>query len=229
MSSTLAARLDRPGAGPASPSLGFDLGVAALGLALLLLWDASGLDVAAMAHVGRPDGFPWRHAAWLERGFHDGGRWLAGGLLAATVVAAARSRTLSARERWAWVVGTVLGLALAALLKQASTTSCPYDLAIFGGHAAHVSPWRWRVPDGGPGHCFPSGQASAGFAFVAAYFAWRPHRPALARRMLGAALGLGLALGAAQVLRGAHHPSHVLCTAWLAWLTGTLHAAIVRR
>jgi membrane-associated PAP2 superfamily phosphatase len=229
MSSPAAARLEPAGTGLTLGGPGFDLRVAALGLGLLLLWDASGLDLALMQHLGRPDGFAWRHAPWLEQGFHQGGRWLSAALLAATVAAAVRAGPLAARERWAWVATTVLGLALAGLLKQASTTSCPYELAIFGGHAAHVSHWHWRVLDGGPGHCFPSGHASAGFAFVAAYFAWRPHRPALARALLGAALALGLALGAAQVLRGAHYPSHVLYTGWLAWLTGALGFALVRR
>ena len=66
-------------------------------------------------------------------------------------------------------------------LKRLSSTSCPWDLALFGGVARHLSHWRWGVADGGAGHCFPSGHAVAAFAFISGWFALRSHDPRAAR------------------------------------------------
>jgi len=75
----------------------------------------------------------------------------------------------------------------------------------------------WGVPDGGPGHCFPSGHGVAAFAFLGLYFLWRPHRPQAARRVLVGVWVVGSLFGMAQLLRGAHYPSHTFWSAWLCW------------
>ena len=121
----------------------------------------------------------------------------------------------------------VIGLTVVALLKRASSTSCPWDLAEFGGQAAYVSHWLPGVADGGPGHCFPSGHAVAAFAFFALYFHWRPHQPARARAWLAATLAAGAVFGAAQVVRGAHFASHVLWSAWICWALATTAYAVI--
>lgn len=114
----------------------------------------------------------------------------------------------------------VTGLASAAAvawLKSASTTSCPWDLAEFGGLAHYVPHWDWWAQDGGSGHCFPAGHASSGFAFIGAWFAFRPCPPA-ARRWACGALAAGLVLGLAQQVRGAHFMSHTLWSGWVCWV-----------
>jgi membrane-associated PAP2 superfamily phosphatase len=88
-------------------------------------------------------------------------------------------------------------------------------VAVVGG-VAWVSHWQWTHSDGGPGHCFPAGHASAGFAWLVGYFAW-PQGSAVARRWLIGALIAGLTLGVAQQLRGAHFMSHTLWTSWICW------------
>jgi membrane-associated PAP2 superfamily phosphatase len=95
-------------------------------------------------------------------------------------------------------------------------------LAEFGGAARHLSHWRWGVADGGPGHCFPSGHAVSAFAFFGLYFLWRGHDAGRARILLWAVLGVGLLFGSAQLVRGAHYPSHTLWTAWLCWTISAL-------
>jgi membrane-associated PAP2 superfamily phosphatase len=85
-----------------------------------------------------------------------------------------------------------------------------------------VSHWALGLADGGPGHCFPAGHASTGFAFVAGYFGLVKRLPTLARRWLWAAVVGGAVLGVAQQLRGAHFMSHTLWTAWLCWLVGAV-------
>lgn len=193
---------------------------ALLALAALLAWEASGLDLALGGLFGGPAGFPWRDA-WITRDLlHGGGRWLAGALLALVAVDAARPLLPgpTRRERL-WGLLVVLGSLVAVpLLKRGSSTSCPWDLAAFGGSAPYVPHWLPGIADGGPGHCFPSGHAVAAFAFVALWFVWRPHRPRAALVLLGAVLAFGTLFAWAQLARGAHFASHSAWSAWLCWV-----------
>ena len=66
-------------------------------------------------------------------------------------------RRLDRWQRLQLVVSILLCLALVVTIKRISSTSCPWDLAEFGGVARHVSHWRFGVPDGGGAHCFPAG------------------------------------------------------------------------
>lgn len=212
-----------------------DLAVALATLLLVLAWDASGLDLSVAQALANAHGFPWRDA-WLTRVLlHEGGRLLAAATLLILMVHALRSRRWPVHDTdarqlpWAGVGAVLLNLSAVPALKRSATTSCPWDLAAFGGSARYVSHWDWGVPDLGPGHCFPSGHAVAGFAFIALYVVWRLSQPARARRWLLYALGTGLAYGTAQVLRGAHYVSHVAWSAWLCWaLSATVSALHVR-
>jgi membrane-associated PAP2 superfamily phosphatase len=99
----------------------------------------------------------------------------------------------------------------------------------FGGAASYVSHWAWGVRDGGTGGCFPAGHASAGFAFVGGFFAFRQALPKTARRWLAGAMAAGLVFGLAQQVRGAHCMSHTFWTAWLCWTVAAgIDAAISR-
>lgn len=195
-----------------------------IALLLLLAWDASGADLAVAGWFADATGFRWRDAWWTRGLLHEGGR-VAGLLaLAALAVHAAWPAAPSpqrAERLYALAVVLLVALAVPAL-KRLSLSSCPWDLAAFGGVAQHVSHWRLGVPDGGPGRCFPSGHAVTAFALWGAVLPWRLHRP---RRAWAIGLGVGAAgllLGAGQVLRGAHYPSHVF---WSAWLCAALVAA----
>ncbi|MBX3604948.1 MAG: hypothetical protein KF788_06740 [Piscinibacter sp.] len=105
-------------------------------LALLLAWDASGLDRPVSSWVGGHVGFPWRDA-WLTRSLlHDGGRWLSA-LVLALLVADALWRTpdggLSVGARWAaiGVEGHFLAVA-----------------EVVAGRARRRRYWRCRGPCG---------------------------------------------------------------------------------
>lgn len=185
----------------------------------LLLWDASALDLPLARLWGSAAGFAWREH-WLTAGVaHQGGRALAWAVVAALLLNVARPllarQTL--RERVGWVVTAAASSLLIALLKRASTTSCPWDLAEFGGPAHHVSHWRIGVPDGGGGHCFPSGHASAAFAFLGGYFALKRAYPRAAVAWLAGVLAVGVLFGLGQMARGAHYLSHTLWAAWICW------------
>lgn len=201
-----------------------DAAVALAALLGLLAWEYSGLDLTLTRWIGSPTGFAWRDDFVASRLLHDGGRMLAWTLLALLVFDAIRSgRTAPSRGERLYAVGTVLvGLVLVPMAKRFSATSCPWDLAEFGGRAAYVAHWLPGLADGGPGHCFPSGHAVAAFAFFGVYFCWRTRRPALARFALVGVLALGAAFGWAQWVRGAHFISHTLWSAWLCWVIGAL-------
>jgi membrane-associated PAP2 superfamily phosphatase len=124
---------------------------------------------------------------------------------------------LSRSQRVQWAGTTLLALAVISVFKHFSHTSCPWDMAEFGGRAIWVSHWAIGVADGGPGRCFPAGHASAAFAFISGYFVLRGVSPAQARAWLIGSLALGFVLGAAQQLRGAHFMSHTFWTGWLCW------------
>jgi membrane-associated PAP2 superfamily phosphatase len=211
--------------------LGRDLAIAAAAFMLLLLWDVSGLDLAAARIFGAGKGFPARDMRWLSLIGHEGARWLGWALVLAMLVNALQPWTtkLTARQRWAWLALTLAAAAMPPLIKQSSLTSCPWDLAEFGGAAHYVSHWRFGVRDGGAGHCFPSGHASTAFALLSGWFVLRDAYPRAARRLLAAVLLAGLLLGAAQLARGAHYPSHTLWTGWLCWVLNAVAAPWVNR
>jgi membrane-associated PAP2 superfamily phosphatase len=193
-------------------------------LALLLVWDASGLDLALARLAGTPTGFPWRDDAFLVNVMHEGAKWLSWllvvGLFAALRWPVGVLRRLSRGERTQLALTALAGVTVISVFKYTSKTSCPWDLQVFGGTAQHVSHWAWGLRDGGPGKCFPAGHASAAFAYLGGYFVFRRHSSVVARAWFACAMVAGLALGLTQQLRGAHYMSHTLWTAWLCWVTG---------
>ena len=196
-------------------------------LILLLAWDASSLDMALARWVGGPQGFPLRDHWLLTRVLHDAMKVLAWGFVVVLCLGVVWPRgplqaLPFARRVQLPATALIASLAVSAL-KGTSATSCPWDMAEFGGVAQHLSHWvGWFVADGGGGHCFPAGHATTGFAFVGGYFALRRQLPRLAWVWLALALATGFALGAVQQLRGAHFMSHTLWTAWICWTVGWL-------
>jgi membrane-associated PAP2 superfamily phosphatase len=192
--------------------------------AALVAWDLSGADLWLAGLSGTPFGFPLRADWALNRLMHNGGKTLSWALTLAMLVAVwmpvGHWRRLVRAERWQLVLSVLAAVGVVTLVKKFSLTSCPWDLRAFGGVAEHVSHWRWRASDGGPGHCFPAGHASAAFGFVGGWFVWRRHSTVFARGWLLAALAAGLAFGVGQQLRGAHFLSHTLWSGWLCWMAG---------
>lgn len=201
-----------------------DLAWTLLAMALVIAWDALALDRSFAHWFGDATGFALRSDWFLVNIAHEGARraaWLVVLVLTLCVWKPfGVMRQLPHARRVQLVVGILVSLAVISTLKYFSTTSCPWDLAEFGGVARYVSHWSLGLADGGPGHCFPAGHASTGFAFVAGYFALRRHAPRAARLWLACALVVGLLMGLAQQMRGAHFMSHTLWTGWLCWATG---------
>jgi membrane-associated PAP2 superfamily phosphatase len=196
--------------------------------AMAVLWDMGPGDLAMMRWIGTPQGFALRRAWLLETVLHDALRhvcsvlWV---LLAAWALwpdrgRLGRLRVFSVpRSERLWVLTLVsLSLLVVGFIKARSLTSCPWDLALFGGQARYVSHWSLSLTDGGPGRCFPGGHASSGFGFVALCLPWllppsgsvRASAPGW--RWLALIVSVGLVAGTVQTLRGAHYPSHTLWT-----------------
>ena len=191
-----------------------------LGFAVLLAWDATGLDLWVMRQVGSAAGFAWRDS-WFTTGLiHQGGRaltWVVVGFIVLVNLRPTLLPRLTRRDRLSWLLITLLCLAVVSLIKRVSLTSCPWDLTEFGGMAHYVSHWSFGLRDGGGGHCFPSGHASAAFAFLCGRWVLRRAYPRAARAWLLCVISLGVAYGLGQMLRGAHYPSHTMWTAWICW------------
>lgn len=202
-------------------------------LCLVIAWDATGLDLALAHGFGDRAGFALRSDWFLVHIAHEGSRRLAWLLVLGLTLCVWRPvgalRRLPHARRAQLVAGILLSLGVISLLKYLSHSSCPWDLAEFGGLARHVSHWSAGLTDGGPGRCFPAGHAATGFAFLAGYFALRRHAPRTARWWLAGALAAGLLLGLAQQMRGAHFMSHTLWTGWLCWTTGWICDRVVTR
>lgn len=190
-------------------------------LVLTLAWDAVGFDLGVMTWLGGPEGFAWRDHWWLSNVMHTGAKQLAvllyGGVLAMTLWPRGIWRSLSHHQRLEIAMGITLSLVVVTAIKRISLTSCPWDLQAFGGVAHYVSHWSWGEADGGGGSCFPGGHASSAFAFMALSLPWltstQTEEQRLGRSMTALIVLVGLVLGLAQTLRGAHYPSH---TAWTA-------------
>ena len=200
---------------------------------LLLAWDASGLDLAMAHWFGAAGGFALE-SHWLWRGvLHDDIRlwpWVIElGLLVCIFLPVGRFKQLPMARRAQLVLTTLAALLTVSTIKLHSHTSCPWDLQDFGGVATHVSHWAWEARDGGTGGCFPAGHASAGFAFVGGFFAFRHVLPWTARRWLAGAMLAGFVFGLAQQVRGAHYMSHTFWTAWLCWTVAAGMDAAVSR
>jgi len=189
-------------------------------LVLLVAWEVSGWDLTLIRVYGGANGFAWRDHWFTSRVLHEGGRWLAGAILAVLAwdaIIAPLGGEASRRERRYWLGVVIVALALVPAIKRFTSTSCPWDLAEFGGAVAYVPHWLPFVRDGGPGHCFPSGHSVSAFAFLGTYFLWRAHNRSVARAMLAVIVGFGIAYSWAQMARGAHFASHGLWSAWLCW------------
>ncbi|HUD43137.1 MAG TPA: phosphatase PAP2 family protein [Dokdonella sp.] len=174
--------------------------------------------------------YAWEGHAWTLKShpltaavLHDAGKhattalWLA--VAAAWLTATIRPRLSPWRRPLAYLtLTTLVATLLVSWIKSWSDVDCPWDLLRYGGERPWLGLFAAR-PGGVPrGVCFPAGHASAGYAWVATYFFAHATRPRWRRAGLAAGLGLGLAFGVAQQLRGAHFLSHDLWTLAICWL-----------
>ena len=128
------------------------------------------------------------------------------------------ARARAARRTATYVLVTItLSWGLVGGLKQVTNVACPWDLQDFGGTRPHIALLATRPIGFEPAACFPGAHSASGFSLFAFYFAFRDHRPRVAKAALWVALLVGAAFALCQEARGAHFLSHDVCSAFIVW------------
>jgi membrane-associated PAP2 superfamily phosphatase len=202
---------------------------------VLLIW-LEGLDGNRWIadHIYTWGGGHWllKHHVITSRWIHPGGKYLSLLLWCTALALWWRAPKLSARRRSLLILllSALLATCLVSALKLLTNMDCPWDMQIYGGSRPYFGLFEARPLGLHASGCFPSGHASAGYAWVALYFFFVDIRPRwrFAGMMLG--LALGLVFGVSQQLRGAHFASHDVAALLVCWLTAlSLHAAMQSR
>lgn len=203
------------------------IGPLLLALMAIVLGEGTDIDraVTRLAYDSGASMFPLRHAFWLDVIMHHWAKYAVATLGVVMLAAFMLSFALHALAPHRRVLlFIVLAMSLAPLSvtagKAMSTTHCPWDVVEFGGLVPYSGGLLTPPPPAGiePGHCFPAGHASTGFALMAFYFAaFALRRQRAARILLLTGLAAGLILGMGRVLQGAHFVSHVVWAGGYCW------------
>lgn len=128
------------------------------------------------------------------------------------------NRWSSLRLRFVFLASLFISVIIASLKAQ-SNAHCPWDIDRYAGEAP-LQPLFTALFSDTPavqaGHCFPAGHASTGLWLAAFCVFYLPASPKKALGLFIAGLSMGLLLGWAQQVRGAHFLSHTLTSAWIA-------------
>ena len=128
------------------------------------------------------------------------------------------------------LISSMTGVLVVAWIKSWSQVDCPWSLHRFGGDLPYVAIFAERPADMPLARCFPAGHASSGYGWFGCYFLALHYRPAWRWRVFAGVCLLGLVLGGAQQLRGAHFASHDLWTLGLSWLVAaTSYPLLLKR
>lgn len=167
--------------------------------------------------------FPLKRHEFLSQWMHVDLKWLMVAIALTSFGLSAASYQFSHlkvhRKSLLWVfVGMVVATTAVSILKHYNQHGCPWDIAMYGGDLPLFE--LFATPPAGveAGRCFPAGHPSGGFALMAFYFSFMHSKPRFANKMLWLGLAMGLLMGMAQVMRGAHFLSHVLWSGWVVWV-----------
>jgi membrane-associated PAP2 superfamily phosphatase len=200
---------------------------------LAIASEYSGLDLylGGLVYDNVSGTWPYRSLFLTSTVLHTWGRYfvvllgLSGVVL---LLAGYRVRTLAPyRKALLFVlVAGVTGPAIVSLLKSTTHIYTPWSLAQFGGTMPYVRLFDSAPPGSLPGHAFPGGHASGGFAWFGPYFLLLAAGSRYRRLALLFPLLLGGLFAATQELRGAHFLSHDLIALAICW-TAALCWALV--
>ena len=201
------------------------LGIAWCAFAVLLLaLTAFQVDTRLADWLYRLQGDSWllRRAFFTEVVLHEGGRRISQVMASLVLVGLLVSHSVPAGRPWrrplAYLLTAVaLSTLTIAIVKHLVSMDCPWDLIRYGGSREFVGLFQRRPVTYPDVACFPSGHASAGYAWIALYYFFHSTLPRWRWMGLALALSLGLVFGIGQQLRGAHFLSHDLWTLMLCW------------
>ena len=192
---------------------------------LMLLFASTSIDLS-LAHAWAYDDalqlWLGRRRWWAEVLLHRGGREAMLVVIVALLTTLAAgfisAHARAARRTTIYVLVTItLSWGLVGGLKQVTNVACPWDLQDFGGTRPHIALLATRPLGFEPAACFPGAHSASGFSLFAFYFAFRDHRPRVAKAALWVALLVGSAFALCQEARGAHFLSHDVCSAFIVW------------
>jgi membrane-associated PAP2 superfamily phosphatase len=194
-------------------------------IALLLIFETRHLDVLISNYFYNAESktFQLRNHPFLTQVMHHGLKSLMYVLGVASIVMGGfllkkRRSLLRAKHLAVGSLGVILIPALIALLKHLTNKHCPWSLDIYGGQIPYAGLFESYSSSLGAGQCFPAGHAAGGFMWFAWSLALMPIYPKFAKILFYFAIVTGLSLGLARMMQGAHFLSHVLWTAWFAWV-----------
>jgi membrane-associated PAP2 superfamily phosphatase len=165
--------------------------------------------------------FPWRDDPFMQSVMHGDLKLVVVGVGVALLGGFALTYIVPQWRRYRrcllWMCCAMAGsVLLVSLIKHGAGLHCPWDLVEYGGYAPFERLFE-RMPLAAGGNCFPGGHAAGGFALMALYFGLRDSHVRQARLGLIVALVLGMVMGWAQMIRGAHFLSHNVWSAWVVW------------
>lgn len=168
----------------------------------------------------------WKDSWIAEDFFHKGGRSLSillALLLLVLVIASRFSFWLSLHKKplLYLLVATLGSSLLISSLKSTLAVSCPWEFDRYGGDLLYANVFEQLVLRNGEG-CFPAGHASAGYAWISAYFFGVHYQSRWRWFGLVIPLLVGMVLGVVQQIRGAHFLSHDLWSLAICWFFSLL-------
>ena len=193
-------------------------------IALMLLFQLYGIDFYIADYLYRLEGGQWllKDNTIAKSIFHDDGRILSElmgvGLIGFTATSFMKKSLSHWRRPLLYLVASVASsTVIVSLIKNSISMECPWDLARYGGDLPFIGLFESRPASMPDSACFPAGHASAGYAWVALYFFFAVMVPGWKYVGLAIGLGMGLAFGIDQQLRGAHFLSHDMSTLMICW------------
>ncbi|WP_244179868.1 phosphatase PAP2 family protein [Salinicola salarius] len=205
-------------------------------IALMLLFQLYGIDFYIADYL-----YQWEGGQWLLKDniitksiLHDDGRLLSElmgvGLIGFAVTACVKSSLSHWRRPLLYLVASVASsTVIVSLIKNSISMECPWDLARYGGDFPFIGLFESRPASMPDSACFPAGHASAGYAWVALYFFFTVMAPGWKYVGLAIGLGMGLAFGIDQQLRGAHFLSHDMSTLMICWSCSAILGWLILR
>lgn len=214
------------------------LGLIFSALLLVFIYPATGIDASLLSPYFDAEAmrFPYKHHYVFEKVMHAYLKFFLIFIALCTLFLALGLNKIKPfrdylgayqKQFCAVFVGMLLSTTVVAFLKSMSVHGCPNDLLMYGGKLPLLALFA-DLPQGvAPGHCFPGGHASGGFALMAFYFGFRQQKPKFAYTMLLISILLGFVMGWAQMMRGEHFLSHNLWSAWWVWLVCLLNPVLL--
>ena len=218
-----------PAAQVSTPGLAFPAWFWILPLAALLfggLFEYSGADLflAEQFYDRAAQTWPWQNRALTKFWLHD---FVQTVLLGVGVGLLVWQLLCMALPSWrprlgplAYVfVSALCSLLLIGWIKHHTRIYIPWDLEIFDGRRPYVRLLDTAPLELPPGRGFPSAHAASGYVWFSLYFLARHYKPNMAAAGFALPLILGVLLGGAQQVRGAHFLSHDLFSLTICWVS----------